>query len=157
MMRALKVLPRGSFQTAVDSITLDSESRYRRRITLKGDKGTEFLLDLPEAAVIGNGDGLELEDGRVVIVRAAEEALTEVKAATPHQLLKLAWHIGNRHIPAEIQPDRILIRPDHVIAEMLVGLGATVRDVRTQFLPEGGAYAHNHDRLFGDHDGDGDG
>ncbi len=153
MIRALKVLPRGSFQAAVDSITLDSEARYRRRITLTGDKGTEFLLDLPEAAVIGDGDGLELEDGRVVIVRAAAEALTEVTAATPHQLLKLAWHIGNRHIPAEIQPNRILIRPDHVIAEMLEGLGASVRDVRGPFAPEGGAYAHQHP--MGDGDGDG--
>jgi urease accessory protein len=157
MLRALKVLPRGSFQTAIDSITLDSEARYRRRIALTGDKGTEFLLDLPDAAVIGDGDGLELQDGRVIIVRAAEEALTEVTAATPHDLLRLAWHIGNRHIPAEIHPDRFLIRPDPVIAEMLVGLGAQVRDVRGPFAPEGGAYARHHDHLYSDADGDGDG
>lgn len=144
MLRAIRVLPRGAFEAAVDSITLDHETRFRRRIALTGDKGTEFLLDLPEVVAISDGAGLELEDGRVIIVRAAEEALTEVRAQSPHQLLKLAWHIGNRHIPAEIHPDRILIRPDHVIAEMLVGLGAEVAEVRGPFQPEGGAYAHGH-------------
>jgi urease accessory protein len=165
MIRALKVIPKGSFDAAVDAVTLDHDGRYRRRVTLTGAKGNVFLLDLAEPTTLRDGDGLELEDGRVVIVKAADEDLMEVTAESPHHLSRLAWHIGNRHLPAEIRADRILIFPDHVIADMLEGLGARVRAVRAPFSPEGGAYArhHDHDDHGGhdhhsdhhNHDGDG--
>ncbi|MEJ8573944.1 urease accessory protein UreE [Microbaculum marinum] len=170
MMRAHTVRPKGRFQQAVDMVVLDHDSRFRRRIALTGEKGTAFLLDLPEAVALGDGDGLELEDGRVVLVRAADEDLIEVTASDARHLMRLAWHIGNRHLPAAIEANRILIRPDHVIAEMLEGLGGTVRPIRAPFVPEGGAYAtsHRHEHADhhhghgdhhhgGHHDGDGDG
>ncbi len=169
MIRALKVLPRRSYPAAVDTVTLDHDSRFRRRIALTGAKGTAFLLDLPEAVAMRDGDGVELEDGRVVMVKAAGEDLMEITAPDAHHLTRLAWHIGNRHLPAAILPDRILIFPDHVIAEMIEGLGGQVRAIRAPFDPEGGAYSqghgdhgrnhdHGHDHHHShDHDGDGDG
>ncbi len=169
MIRALKVLPKGSYPAAVDTVTLDHGSRFRRRITLTGAKGTAFLLDLPEAVAMRDGDGVELEDGRVVMVKAADEDLMEITAPDAHHLTRLAWHIGNRHLSAAIMPDRILIFPDHVIAEMIEGLGGQVRAIKAPFDPEGGAYSHghsdhghSHDHHHShdhehDHDGDGDG
>ncbi len=114
--------------------------------------GTTFLLDLPRAAVLHAGDGLRLEDGRIVSVEASPEQLVEVTAADVPTLIRLAWHIGNRHIPAQLEPHRILIRDDAVIVNMLVGLGATVTPVMAAFTPEAGAYdssgtqrGHHHD------------
>ena len=88
---------------------------------MKGERGLEFLLDLPEATALRHGDGLVLEDGRMVEVRAKPEPLLVVTAKDAHHLARLAWHLGNRHVPAAIEADRILIRPDHVLAEMLAG------------------------------------
>ena len=113
------------------------------------DNGIEFLLDLDEARLLLHGDGLLLDDGRVIEVRAEPEALYEVRASDARHLLALAWQIGNRHLAAQIFPDRILIRHDHVIREMLEGLGASVAETSAPFDPEGGAYggahaAHDH-------------
>jgi urease accessory protein len=102
------------------------------------------VLDLPRAAVMHDGDGLKLENGKVIAVEAAPEALVEVTADDTHMLLRLAWHIGNRHLPAELQESRILIRDDHVIVQMLEGLGATVRRLEAAFTPESGAYSGGH-------------
>ncbi len=146
MIRAVEVRNAGSWSgSAIDSVELDYDSRHRRRITMTGHGGLAFLLDLPKAVALRGGDGLVLEDGEIVEVRAAAEPLMEVRATDPHHLLRLAWHLGNRHLPAQIEPDRILIRPDRVIAEMLAGLGAAVADVTEPFEPEGGAYS-GHDR-----------
>lgn len=114
---------------------------------MKGERGVEFLLDLPQATPIRNGDGLVLDDGRMVEVRAKPEPLLVIKAKDALHLARLAWHIGNRHVPAAIETGRVLIRPDHVIAAMLVGLGAEVSAIEAPFDPEGGAYgghAHAH-------------
>lgn len=133
-----------------DSITLEQEQRDRRRIALTSDGGLRFLLDLPARVLLRHGDGLALEDGRVIEVRAQPEPLLEVRAKdTPH-LLRLAWHLGNRHLEAQIEPERILIRRDRVIAEMLARLGAETAEVVEPFNPEGGAYdgvghSHTHD------------
>jgi urease accessory protein len=128
-----------------DTVTVDFDDRYRRRRLYTGEGGLAFLLDLPEAQVLKDGDGLALATGGFVRVRAAAETLVEVTAATPQHLLRLAWHLGNRHLPAEIADGRILIRDDHVIVAMLQGLGATVRHVAAPFNPEGGAYGeHGH-------------
>ncbi len=111
---------------------------------MTGEEGLAFLLDLAGATPIRDGDGLELEDGRIVAVEAAAEPLTEITAADPPHLVRLAWHLGNRHLPTQLNGDRLLIRRDHVIEEMLVKLGATVIHVEAPFDPEGGAYGHGH-------------
>lgn len=146
MNTAHEILPAGSWQesTAIDHISLDYNERHRRRFRYVALGGTEFLLDLARATVLNDGDGLKLEDGRIIKVEAAEEALTEIKASSIRELIRLAWHIGNRHLPAQLDGERILIREDHVITDMLRGLGAQVRQIRAPFTPESGAYASAH-------------
>ena len=131
----------------VQSVTLAFDDRHRRRVRLTTDAGDDLLLDLPDVVVLRDGDGLRLEDGGWVAVVAASEPLMEVVSNSPGHLVRLAWHIGNRHLQAELLADRIRIRPDHVIAEMLLGLGAEVLEVSAPFQPEGGAYdegGHTH-------------
>jgi len=129
---------------AADHVTLSYDDRHRRRITLTGDHGVRALLDLPYAVLLAGGSGLQLDDGRILEVRARVEPLLEVRAKDTAGLLRLAWHIGNRHLTAQIEPDRILIRLDHVIAIMLTGLGAIVTEIEAPFDPEGGAYGGRH-------------
>lgn len=130
---------------SVDSITLDFDQRYRRRITLFTDSGMKFLLNLAEAVPLKEGDGIALDDGRWIEVHAAAEPVVQVKVDRQHSLTRLAWHIGNRHVPAEITPKAIYIRPDPVIEQMLRGLGATVTSTERAFQPEPGAYGnHGH-------------
>lgn len=145
--RASTILPAGTWDTARarDAVTLDFDDRHRRRRRYVGQGGLAFLLDLPEAAVLRDGDGLLLEGGGIVALHAASEPLVEVRAADGQALLRLAWHLGNRHLPAEIAADHILIRDDHVIMRMLEGLGAKLRRVNVPFNPTGGAYG-GHDR-----------
>ena len=126
------------------SVTLDHDARHRRRLWLRMDTGEGFLLDLPRAAAMADGDGLALEDGAWIEVRAKPEPLLEV-TAPPLLLVRLAWHLGNRHVPAAILAHRILIRDDHVLAEMLRGQGADLRRVTEPFTPEAGAYDAQHD------------
>jgi urease accessory protein len=143
MIRAVKVLPAGEWSGApADTVTLDYDQRHRRRHAMTGAKGTDFLLDLAEAIPLQDGDGLRLEDGRTVAVKAAPEPLAEIAASGPNHLLRVAWHLGNRHLPTETLGDRLRIRHDHVIEEMVEGLGATVKHVVEPFNPEGGAYHH---------------
>lgn len=130
----------------VDQVTVDFDDRFRRRKVYLTDGGGSFLLDLAEATVMREGDGLELDSGGFIRLRAAAEDLVAITAATPALLLRLAWHLGNRHLPTELDGDRILIRHDHVIIRMLEGLGATLAKVRAPFNPEGGAYGE-HNRL----------
>jgi len=125
-------------------VTLSYDDRHRRRIILTGDHGVGALLDLPQAVLLAGGSGLRLEDGRILEVRGQIEPRLEVRAPDASSLLRLAWHIGNRHLSAQIEPDRILIRLDHVIAAMLSGLGATVTQIEAPFDPEGGAYGGRH-------------
>jgi urease accessory protein len=133
----------GLWSAPADRVTLDFDARHRRRIAMTAESGTAFLLDLPQATHLRDGDGLVLEDGRVIAVHAAAEPLLEVTAP---DLARIAWHIGNRHAAARIEATRILIRRDPVLARMLEGLGATVRDVIEPFDPEGGAYGgHGHE------------
>ena len=146
MLRAARIVRRAAvrMQRVADRITLDHQSRHRRRVKLTGDGGTEFLLDLPQAAVLDDGDAVELEDGRLVQVKAAPERLIEVRTTDPLRLMQIAWHLGNRHVAAEITPDAVYIADDHVLMDMLRGLGAKVAVVERPFRPERGAY-HGHD------------
>src|SRR4029079_5646082 len=99
MIRATKALPAKSWTGLnTDTVALDFDGRHRRRLQMKGLRGLEFLLDLPEAVALRNGDRLSLEDGRVVLVKAAPEPLLEIRAADAAKLLRLAWHLGNRHL-----------------------------------------------------------
>lgn len=128
---------------ATDGIELAAQDRHLRRKLIVTESGNEILVDLPLSIFIEDGDHLELEDGSYLEVRAAEEDLLEIKTVSGAHHALLAWHIGNRHLAAQIEGDRILILRDHVIALMLEQLGAKVANVREQFSPEHGAY-HGH-------------
>ncbi len=149
MKRAIEVVARGSWPEAdaLGAVTLDYDARHRRRIRLDCGLDEAVLLDLERATAMRHGDGLKLESGGWISVQAAEEELVEIRADTMLALQKIAWHLGNRHCPAEIHTDRIFIRGDHVLEHMLTGLGASLTKISRPFDPEGGAYAgeHEHD------------
>jgi urease accessory protein len=121
-----------------DAVLLDFDQRLLRRRRLLTLKGEAILADLAETVSLEDGDALLLDDGRSVAVMAAEEDLMEVTGDLP----RLAWHIGNRHAPCQIEGGRLVLRRDSVLRAMLLGLGAAVRDIREPFRPEGGAYGH---------------
>jgi urease accessory protein len=142
MLRAISHCHGGGDRPA-GTIRLDHAARHLRRRLVTTDQGEEIMVDLPQPVLFADGDRLVLEDGRSVAIVAAEEELYEVLAgACP--LRHLAWHLGNRHLPAQIDEHRILIRRDHVIRAMLEGLGACVREVVAGFQPLHGAYHHHH-------------
>lgn len=127
----------------LDTITLDHDERRVRRKLLRGHNGTEVLLDLPQVTTLEHGQRLELDNGRDVEIIAAPELLYEIRGRDTAHLIRLAWHIGNRHTPAQLDEERILIKRDHVLKTMLEGLGATVDNVTEPFFAEHGAY-HSH-------------
>jgi urease accessory protein len=132
------------------TLTLDFDARHRRRIRLSTDQGEDVLLNLPKAVAMEDGDGLQLGDGRWLEVKAAAEPVVEVRHRDLERLMCIAWHLGNRHLPTEVRNDVLRIRPDHVIENMLRGLGADLAKVQARFQPEGSAYGdhghhHNHD------------
>jgi urease accessory protein len=144
-------------ENASGSLTLDFDARHRRRICLRADEGEEVLLDLPNAVAMADGDGLQLDDGRWLRIQAAAEPVVEIRHQDPGQVVRLAWHLGNRHLPTEIQNQVLRIRPDHVIEDMLRGFGADLARVQTAFQPEGGAYGghdrhHSHDETEHHHE-----
>jgi urease accessory protein len=141
-VRASTVIRRADLgrRIAIDTITLDREARFRRRVAMTTDRGHAFLLDLAEPTYLAQGDALELSNGALVKVVAAAEDLLEIHAGEPAALARIAWHLGNRHTPAEVTEHAIYIQPDHVLAEMVAGLGAHVHRVKRPFEPEGGAY-----------------
>jgi urease accessory protein len=145
MRRASEIRTAGTWNAAaaIDSVVLDADERHRRRIALTGEGGTAFLLDLPHATALKDGDGLVLEDGAIVRVAGKAEPLVEIAAASPQELARLAWHIGNRHIDLQVVGDRLRIRRDHVLEDMLRGLGAHLTPIEAPFDPEGGAYSHH--------------
>ncbi len=147
MKRARTVKPAGQWDSAAaaDSVVLDAHDRHRRRVVLTGEGGTTFLLDLPQATALRDGDGLVLDDGTMVCVVGRPEPLIEIAASNTHELARLAWHIGNRHVDLQIVGDRLRIRRDHVIEDMLSGLGARLLPIEAPFDPEHGAYQHHHD------------
>jgi urease accessory protein len=145
MRRAIAVHRREAWleKAALDTVTLAYVDRHRRRIRLLADSGEAYLLDLPTAHHLVDGDGLELDCGGYLRVRAAPEPVFEIQAAEPVDLLRIAWHLGNRHLPLQVAGARLRIRADHVIAEMVVGLGGRITRLEAPFDPEAGAY-HEH-------------
>ncbi|MGI4745785.1 MAG: urease accessory protein UreE [Janthinobacterium lividum] len=147
------VLPAGHWDPAreVDRLVADHDGRFRRRVLMQGTRGLEFLLDLETARHLYEGDGLLLPDGAIVRVTAAHEALLEIRATSMTLLLQLAWHLGNRHLAASIETDRILIRNDHVIAAMVRRLGGLVQEIDAPFDPQSGAYHEQDSRTVHSH------
>jgi urease accessory protein len=137
--RVTAVKPRGQWDTgaARDRVVLAAYDRNRRRIVLKGEKGTEFLLDFVKPVTLRDGDGLLLDDGAIVLVTGEQEKLMEISAANALDAVRLAWHLGNRHTDVQIVGDKIRIRRDHVLEDMLRGLGAKLSAVEAPFDPEG--------------------
>jgi urease accessory protein len=145
MIRATKVLGQHRWtQAATDTVVLDFDDRHRRRMAMTGTRGLEFLLDLENAVALRGGDALVLEDGRLIEVVAAPEPLVEIRGSDPQHLVRLAWHLGNRHLPTQVTAKGLRIRRDHVIEAMVKGLGARVIEIEAPFDPEGGAYAESH-------------
>jgi urease accessory protein len=151
MRRATDIRLAGTWNAtaAIDRVVLDADERHRRRIMLTGERGTKFLLDLSRATALRDGDGLVLEDGTVVRIAGKPEPLVEIAAASAHELARLAWHIGNRHTDVQVVGDKLRIRRDHVLEEMLRGLGARLTPLEAPFDPEPGAYGHGHDHDHG--------
>jgi len=142
MIRATTVLGQHRWtHAAADTVVLDFDDRHRRRMAMTGTRGLEFLLDLENAVALRGGDALVLEDGRLIEVVAAAEPLVEIRGADPLHLVRVAWHLGNRHLPTQIMPKGLRIRRDHVIEAMVKGLGARIIEIEAPFDPEGGAYA----------------
>ncbi|HEY3679534.1 MAG TPA: urease accessory protein UreE [Bradyrhizobium sp.] len=158
MIRATKVSPQHRWkEPAADTVVLDFDDRHRRRMAMTGTRGFEFLLDLENAVALRGGDALLLEDGRLIEVVAAPEALIEIRGADPLHLVRLAWHLGNRHLPTQIMTKGLRIRRDHVIEAMVKGLGARIIEIEAPFDPEGGAYADGgHGHAVDDHGHDQD-
>jgi len=142
MIRATQVRGQHRWTLApADTVVLDFDDRHRRRMAMTGTRGLEFLLDLENAVALRGGDALVLDDGRLIEVVAAPEPLLEIRGTDPHHLVRVAWHLGNRHLPTQIMAKGLRIRRDHVIEAMVKGLGARVIEIEAPFDPEGGAYA----------------
>src|SRR5471032_1943964 len=156
MIRATRVLGQHRWTEApADTVVLDFDDRHRRRMAMTGTRGLEFLLDLENAVALRGGDALVLDDGRLIEVVAAPEPLLEIRGIDPQHLVRLGWHLGNRHLPTQIMPKGLRIRRDHVIEAMVKGLGARVIEIEAPFDPEGGAYAgggHAHAAASASHD-----
>src|SRR4051794_14965354 len=142
MIRATQVRGQHRFAEApADTVVLDFDDRHRRRMAMTGTRGLEFLLDLENAIALRGGDALVLEDGRLIEVVAAPEPLTEIRGADPQHLVRIAWHLGNRHLPTQIMAKGLRIRRDHVIEALVKGLAGRIVQIEAPFDPEGGAYA----------------
>jgi urease accessory protein len=151
MYRVTSIKPAGEWNaaSAIDRVVLDAGDRNRRRIVLTGEKGTEFLLDFAKPVSLRDGDGLVLDDGAVVLVAGEQEKLVEISAGSALDTVRLAWHLGNRHTDVQIVGDKIRIHRDHVLEDMLRGLGATLNALDAAFDPETPAPAHEHEHDHG--------
>ncbi|GGB39979.1 urease accessory protein UreE [Roseibium aquae] len=150
MNRVTEILPAGTWSgPASDTVQLDREARHKRRAVLTGQGGLIALLDEPKAVFLADGDALRLDSGQIMVVRAAPEDLVEIEADDMAHLVKIAWHLGNRHLPTQLFADRLRIRRDHVIEDMVRKLGGRVTQVTAAFDPEGGAYGYGQTRGHG--------
>lgn len=155
MKRVTEIKTRESWEAsaACDRVVLDAGDRNRRRIVLTGAKGTVFLLDFARPVSLRDGDGLALDDGSIVLVAGEAEKLVEISAGSSLDTVRLAWHLGNRHTDVQIVGDKIRIRRDHVLEEMLIGLGAHLHAVDAAFDPEQPPSGEGHGHHHGHHHG----
>jgi urease accessory protein len=159
MRRAVRVMTPGesSDQQVAGRLRLDHHHRHRRRFALKTEEGETILLDLFAAVHLRGGDKLVLDDGHIIAVEAVDEPLLHITATDMPALIRIAWHLGNRHLPTQLLGNVLRIREDHVLEEMVRGLGGTVTHVVAPFDPEGGAYAgtsgHHHGHSDGQENG----
>lgn len=151
MKRVTEVKPAGAWtaEAARDRVVLDAGDRNRRRIVMTGEKGTEFLLDVEKPLSLRDGDGLVLDDGSIVLVSGEQEQLVEISAGNALDTVRLAWHLGNRHTDVQIVADKIRIRRDHVLEDMLRGLGAQLAPLDAAFDPESPTPSHEHGHEHG--------
>jgi len=154
--RCTAVLPAGSWPAAAaaDHVLIDFDRRHRRRILLTTQSGAEILLDLPHAVRLRHGDGLALDDGTTIRVEARPEPLAEIHGHDDGEMIRIAWHLGNRHLPVQLIDDKIRIRRDHVIEDMVEQLGGHIDHIDAPFDPEAGAYAGGHQHSHDDDDHD---
>jgi len=142
------IKPRGAWDASAarDRVVLEAGERNRRRIVLTGERGAELLLDFAKPVALRDGDGLALDDGTLVLVAGAPEALVEISTASALDTVRLAWHLGNRHTEVQIAGGRLRIRRDHVLEDMLRGLGARLSPLEAPFDPEpsGPGQGHEH-------------
>ena len=140
-----KVIQNPTNKKVIDTITLNYNDRFIRRKKLLSDNKLEFLVNLPETISVNKDDGFLLNDGNVILIKNAKETLIEIRS---EDLINLAWHIGNRHIPCQIETNRLLIHEDKVIENLIVRLGGSIKKISDEFSPEGGAYGlgrtHGH-------------
>ena len=159
-LRSRTILPPGTWPTeqATAEILIDFDRRHRRRIRLQTTAGDDLLLDLPQAHRLRDGDALQTDCGKLIRIRARPEPLAEIHAHSDAELVRIAWHLGNRHLPVQLIRDKIRIRRDHVIEEMVEHLGGHVDIIEAPFDPEAGAYAqggqHGHHHHHDDDDAD---
>ena len=140
-----KVIQKPTNKNVIDTITLNYNDRFVRRKKLVSDNKLEFLVNLPQTISVNKDDGFLLDDGNLILIKYAIEPLIEIRS---EDLIKLAWHIGNRHIPCQIETNRLLIHEDKVIENLIIRLGGTIKKISEEFSPEGGAYGlgrtHGH-------------
>ena len=146
MNRVSTISPAGTWNVAnaIDRVVLDADDRQRRRIALTGENGTRVLLDFEKPVTLHDGDGLVLDDGCIVLVSGMPEPLAEIAASSARDVVRIAWHLGNRHTDVQIAGDRIRIRRDHVLEEMLRGLGAIMTTIEAPFEPQA-TVPHSHE------------
>jgi len=158
LIRAHRLTDRDEAGEATVRTRLSFDDRHRRRMTVTTTSGERILLDLAEATRLRDGDRIAMEDGRILAVDAEDEPVAEIVAADGHALARLAWHLGNRHTPTAILPDRLRIRRDHVLEAMVERLGARIIHTEAPFDPEVGAYhdggSHGHHHHQDGADGD---
>lgn len=149
-IKAKLKIPRSAYKVEVKGqLKLPFESRQKSRLRTALVSGEEVALLLPRGEVLRGGDLVTASDGRVIEVVAEPEKLVHVECATPVELMRAAYHLGNRHIPVQAGDGFLRLAPDHVLEEMLKGLGATVTQVEAPFEPEAGAYGggHRHEEM----------
>jgi urease accessory protein len=158
MLRVVRVVDSTNQGARIDSVVLKADQRRIQSARLTGVNGTPIGLMLPEPVLLRNGDALELDDGSIVDVVIEPEPLVEIRGKDLTHLARLAWHLGDRHVPVQIFTDRLRMRRDPALEAMLKGLGARVTEIEAPFDPEGGAYtqhvhhhAHGHDHCDHDH------
>tara|TARA_B100001093_G_scaffold129112_1_gene121663 strand:+ start:6636 stop:7076 length:441 start_codon:yes stop_codon:yes gene_type:complete len=140
-----KVIQKPTNKNVIDTITLNYNDRFIRRKKLISDNKIEFLVNLPETISVNKDDGFLFDDGNLILIKYAKETLIEIRS---EDLIKLSWHIGNRHIPCQIETNRLLIHEDKIIENLIIRLGGSIKKISEEFSPEGGAYGlgrtHGH-------------